>query len=177
MRSVIKNKKGFTLGMNEFLILLIGLVVILIVLYFMFGKEWGAMLRNFLPSMETTSEDKYHTISGSDEAFYDLPASLPSFDFTKRNVSDCPYYTTKFIEGIFSIFNSSGARIGAFKNRTSPANSWNLYDLNSLIKVYQQGTLDDTGFLNEINYLGTVDKKVEVFVFDGKNITCDLLVK
>lgn len=177
MRSVLKNKKGVQFGMNEFLVLLIGLIIILIVLYFMFGKEWGAMLRNFLPSMETTADNNYNEISGTDEAVYDLPSDLPSFDINKKITSDCPYYVVKYKEGIFSIFNSSSTRIGAFKNRTSPVNSWNMYDLTGMIKIYQQDIIDGTGILNQINYYGVKDVNAEAFIFNGKNITCGLLIK
>ncbi len=174
MRSVLKNKKGVQFGMNEFLILLIGLVVILIVLYFMFGKEWGAMVRNFLPTMETTTDKDYSTISGTDEVFYDLPSGLPSFDFTKRNVDDCPYYAIKYTEGIFSVFNSSGNRIGALKKRDVPVDSWNLYDLSSLIKVIQQGALEGSGVLNDINYYGKKEDSANNFYFDGQKIVCSV---
>lgn len=174
MRSVLKNKKGVQFGMNEFLVLLIGLIIIFIVLYFMFGKEWGAMLRNFLPSMETTTDNNYNEISGADEAFYDLPSDLPSFDINKKSTSECLYYVIKYKEGIFSIFNSSSVRIGAFKNRTSPVNSWNLYDLTGLIKIYQQGTLEGSGVLNDINYYGIKSDSANNFYFDGQNIVCSM---
>jgi hypothetical protein len=122
--------------------------------------------------METTTDNKYDTISGTDEVLYDLPSGLPSFDVNKPAVGSCPYYAVKYTEGIFSIFNSSGNRIGALKKKEIPVDSWNLYDLTGLIKVIQQQKLDGTDLLNSINYYGVKDVGAINFFFDGEKIVC-----
>jgi len=68
MRSIIKNKKGFEMGWNEMMYLFLGLLLIVLILTPIFMKtSWGDIVKGWLPSMNTTQEDKYSEIGGKDE--------------------------------------------------------------------------------------------------------------
>lgn len=86
MRSLIKNKKGFEMGWNEMMYLFLGLLIIVLILTPIFMKtSWGDIIKGWLPSMNTTQDNKYNEISGQDVSVENVDFEVNKWTSTYYN--------------------------------------------------------------------------------------------
>ena len=67
MRSIIKNKKAFQMGFTEIMYLIIGVIIVLLIINFITGNHFGAIVKSWLPKFNTTANNDYSLINGTDE--------------------------------------------------------------------------------------------------------------
>lgn len=89
MRSVLKNKKGLEMGFNEIMYLILGLlVVVLFLTTFVFKTDWGAIAKSWLPHLNTTSNNDYNSINGTDEEVGIINSAFVSEYNSEKRLTD-----------------------------------------------------------------------------------------
>lgn len=71
------------MGFNEIALLILGIIVVIIFIYVATKYDWSAIVKNFLPSVNTTQTNGYETIGGTDEV---VPGEFVTEDVLPRFV-------------------------------------------------------------------------------------------
>lgn len=73
------------MGFQEMIYLILGLIVIVLIVTSVMGVKWGAMVKTWIPKLNTTTNDSYTDISGSDEV---IEGVISSKTFDRETYSD-----------------------------------------------------------------------------------------